>query len=172
MAVTVRDATVDDAHAIAEVHVASWRWAYRGQVPEAILDALSVEDREAMWRRSLSEGKARAAVAVDDAGAVVGFVETGPTADEAADERTGEVFAIYVLERATGSGVGAELLRRGEDDLRGEGFGRSMLWVLTSNERARRFYERNGWTFAGRRSTYHIGEADLPILCYERDLAR
>ena len=61
MAVTVRDATVDDAHAIAEVHVASWRWAYRGQVPEAILDALSVEDREAMWRRSLSEGKARAA---------------------------------------------------------------------------------------------------------------
>ena len=53
MSVTVRGATADDARAIAEVHVASWRWAYRGQVPDRILDELSVDEREAIWRAAL-----------------------------------------------------------------------------------------------------------------------
>jgi hypothetical protein len=78
VAVTVRDAVADDARAIAEVHVASWRWAYRGQVPDGILDSLSVDEREANWERSLSREEVGVTVAIDAAGAVVGFVETGP----------------------------------------------------------------------------------------------
>ena len=45
MTLPVRAATPDDARGIAEVHVAGWRWAYRGQMPDALLDSLSVEDR-------------------------------------------------------------------------------------------------------------------------------
>ena len=172
MSVTVRGATADDARSIAEVHVASWRWAYRGQVPDEILGSLSVDEREAMWRRSLEEGKERTAVAIDESGSLVGFVGTGPAGDDDADERTGEVYAIYVLEAAAGSGIGTALLRRGEDDLRSDGYRRVTLWVLTSNVRAHRFYERNGWVFDGRRSTYRVGEVDLPILRYARDLSR
>jgi ribosomal protein S18 acetylase RimI-like enzyme len=172
VSVTVRGATADDARSIAEVHVASWRWAYRGQVPDEILGSLSVDEREAMWRRSLEEGKERTAVAIDESGSLVGFVGTGPAGDDDADERTGEVYAIYVLEDAAGSGIGTALLRRGEDDLRSDGYRRVTLWVLTSNVRAHRFYERNGWVFDGRRSTYRVGEVDLPILRYARDLSR
>ncbi len=172
MSVTVRGATADDARSIAEVHVASWRWAYRGQVPDEILGSLSVDEREAMWRRSLEEGKERTAVAIDESGSLVGFVGTGPAGDDDADERTGEVYAIYVLEDAAGSGIGTALLRRGEDDLRSDGYRRVTLWVLTSNVRAHRFYERNGWVFDGRRSTYRVGDVDLPILRYARDLSR
>ena len=43
--VVIREATPDDARAIAEVHVASWRWAYRGDLPAEFLDGLSVDDR-------------------------------------------------------------------------------------------------------------------------------
>jgi len=171
VAVTVRDATADDARAIAEVHVASWRWAYRGQVPDEILDSLSVDEREAQWRRWLEDGRARAAVAVDASATIVGFVETGPAGDDDADDGTGEVYALYLLEHVTGSGIGRELLRLGEDRLRADGFHRSTLWVLESNARAHRFYERNGWAFDGRRSTYHIGDVDLPILRYARQLS-
>jgi GNAT superfamily N-acetyltransferase len=171
VSVTVRGATADDARAIAEVHVASWRWAYRGQVPQAILDELSVDEREAIWKRSLDEAKGRTVVAVDPAGDVVGFVGTGPAGDDDADDATGEVYALYLLEQATGSGVGALLLRRGEDDLRSDGYRRSTLWVLTSNVRAHRFYERNGWAFDGRRSTYRVGDVDLPVVRYARDLS-
>src|SRR5262245_28408875 len=130
VSVTVRGATADDARAIAEVHVASWRWAYRGQVPGEILESLSVDEREAMWTGSIHEGKCRTAVAVDAAGAVVGFIATGPSADDDAVERTGEVYAIYLLEDAAGAGIGTALLRRGVDDLRSDGYRRSTLWVL------------------------------------------
>ena len=171
MSVTVRGATADDARAIAEVHVASWRWAYRDQVPDGILEELSVDEREAMWKRSLDEARGRTVVAVDPAGDVVGFVETGPAGDDDADDATGEVYALYLLEHVTGSGVGAALLRRGEDDLRSDGYRRSTLWVLTSNVRAHRFYERNGWAFDGRRSTYRVGDVDLPVVRYARDLS-
>jgi ribosomal protein S18 acetylase RimI-like enzyme len=171
VALTVRAATVDDARAIAEVHVASWRWAYRGQVPDHILDSLSTEEREAHWRQLLEDGTNGIAVAIDDVGAVVGFVETGRSADDDADDQTGEVYAIYLLERVAGAGIGTALLRRGEDDLRSDGYRRSTLWVLESNERAHRFYERNGWASDGRRSTYRIGDADLPTLRYARWLS-
>ena len=38
-AVSVRPATVDDAHAIARVHVLSWREAYAGRMPEDLAAA-------------------------------------------------------------------------------------------------------------------------------------
>jgi hypothetical protein len=42
-ATAVRPATPDDADAIASVHVRSWQAAYRGIVPDAMLDALSIQ---------------------------------------------------------------------------------------------------------------------------------
>ena len=43
----IRLATLADARAIAELHVASWRAAYVGILPPAYLEGLSVEEREA-----------------------------------------------------------------------------------------------------------------------------
>lgn len=53
--VELRVATVEDANAVATVHVRSWQSAYRGLIPDAYLDALSVERRTAVWRRILTE---------------------------------------------------------------------------------------------------------------------
>lgn len=52
--VVIRDATSTDARAIAEVHVASWRWAYRDDLPVEFLDGLSVDDREREWNEWLA----------------------------------------------------------------------------------------------------------------------
>jgi hypothetical protein len=49
----IRRATINDARAIAEVHVKSWQVAYRGLLPEDFLQNLSVERREEQWRRAL-----------------------------------------------------------------------------------------------------------------------
>ena len=48
LAITVRSARPGDAEAIAQLHVASWRVAYRGIVDDAYLDALDVGARAAM----------------------------------------------------------------------------------------------------------------------------
>ena len=36
-----------------------------------------------------------------------------------------------------------------EERLQAEGFDVSVLWVLADNPRARRFYEKHGWTATG-----------------------
>jgi ribosomal protein S18 acetylase RimI-like enzyme len=171
MAVAIRDATVEDARAIAQVHVRSWRWAYRGQIPDAFLDRLSVAEREATWHERLAstERGRRCLVAVAEDAAVVGFAAFGAPQDEA-PPGTGELLAIYLEEDVAGTGVGNRLLRRATEDLRIEGWTRANLWVLESNDRARRFYERAGWTWDGTRSEHRFDCANRPILRYVTDL--
>jgi hypothetical protein len=49
----IRAAQIEDAKQIAEVHVASWRAAYRGILPDSMLDNLSVEKRTELWQERL-----------------------------------------------------------------------------------------------------------------------
>src|SRR5262245_25785080 len=144
MAVTLRLATADDARAIAEVHVAGWRWAYRDQLPDELLDDLSVDDREALWAAWFldPEDRGTVIVACDDDAGVVGFANAGPSRDEDAPGPTGEIRAIYVLQEVQGTGAGARLMHEAERSLREAGFARATLWVLESNDLGRRFYGR------------------------------
>lgn len=169
---TVRAASPADARAIAEVHVASWRWAYESVLPPATLEALSVDRREAMWRGATEQPATRAAVLVaeDDGGGIVGFASTGPTADEGAGDGTGEVFAIYVEEASAGTGVGRELFEAAQERLRAAGFARATLWVLGANDRARLFYEKAGWTWDGTVSEHRFDCGNQPIVRYAADL--
>ena len=50
----VRAATIEDARAIATIHVETWRAAYAGIVPAAHLAALSIDEREVRWRSILA----------------------------------------------------------------------------------------------------------------------
>ena len=56
--VVIRDATPSDSRAIAEVHVASWRWAYRDDLPAEFLDGQSVDDAGAAMGRVARSGSA------------------------------------------------------------------------------------------------------------------
>jgi hypothetical protein len=66
----IRSASPCDARGIAEVHVSSWRIAYEGVMPVAVLDALSVDKREQFWRESLSRAERHAIVAEDHDGII------------------------------------------------------------------------------------------------------
>jgi GNAT superfamily N-acetyltransferase len=144
--VRIRDATVDDADAIAVVHVHGWQWGYRGLLPDAYLRGLSAARRAEQWRSWLLEPRrTRTRVAQTEDGACAGFSVSGPSRDPGADDDTGEVYAIYVEEEFAGSGVGTDLLRSAMAWLAEQGFTRATLWVLEGNARARRFYEREGW---------------------------
>lgn len=147
---TVRFAGPADAPAIANVHVRSWKAAYPGLVPQDFLDALTPEVRLGPWREILSTApSARAATLVlvtesDDR--VLGFVSYGASRDEDAEEAVvGEVQALYLDPTAWGRRSGADLLRAAVAELESGGFGVATLWVLETNARARRFYEKLGW---------------------------
>jgi GNAT superfamily N-acetyltransferase len=169
---SIRDATLDDARAIAEVHVASWRWAYPGLMPDELLAELSVDEREKRMLVQLKGPDTTVLVAEMEDTGIVGFASMGPSRDDDAEHLAGELYAIYLLHSATGSGVGRSLLERSIARLRGTGFSRTTAWVLASNQRARSFYEREGWVWDGSRSEHRFDCASLPIVRYRIDLRR
>jgi GNAT superfamily N-acetyltransferase len=167
--VAIRAATQADARAIAEVHVASWRWAYRDLVPEGFLEQFSVADRERQWIESLRGGVDRIVVASHD-DEVVGFASAGPSRDDDALPGTAELFSLYLLQRFQGRGVGGPLLGDVVSGLVESGHERATLWVLETNILARRFYEREGWAWDGTTSAHQVQCANLPIVRYAVDL--
>jgi GNAT superfamily N-acetyltransferase len=140
----VRLARVDDARAIAEVHVASWRTTYKGIFPDALLDSLSADKREQSWREMLSvpEPNSVTLVACNVDGSIVGFLSGGA-------ERTGrlgyesELYAIYLLQHAQRQRLGTVLVQYFVRELRARGFASMAVWVLAANP-FREFYEALG----------------------------
>lgn len=164
----IRRATEGDAPAIASVHVCSWKWAYRGILPDSYLDNLSTADRGKMHAERLAdEGDTRTWIAERD-GMIVGFASTGPSRDPDALLGDAEVGAIYLLEDAVGTGIGAAIFEHATTDLLARGYKRITLWVLTTNGRARRFYEKSGWTLEGSSKTETIGGVNVTEVRYQR----
>jgi ribosomal protein S18 acetylase RimI-like enzyme len=167
----IREAEPKDAEAIAEVHVRSWQAAYRGQLTDEYLDGLSVGERLEQHRRSLEQPRAewRTWVAEDE-GRVTAFAVTGPSEDADAEPSTGEVYAIYVEPDRVGTGLGRELFEHAVDDLRERGFSVVTLWVLETNERARRFYEVAGWRADGTETNERVDCEMRPTVRYRVEL--
>ena len=140
----VRRARLDDAAAIAEVQIRTWQAAYEHVFGAERLaaNAPNVE----LWERVLGTSRADVHVAEDEG--VAGFVSTGASRDDDADA---ELYGIYLLPSAWGTGAGTALMATGLDAMCARFSGEAVLWVLEDNPRARRFYEREGWALDGAR---------------------
>lgn len=136
----VREARVSDARRIAEIHTDAWRCAYRGMLPDRVLDSLSVERGERNWEAKLTDGTDEVLV-VEREGRVIGFAAFGPSRDDDADDRTGEIYAIYLKPEEWRAGYGSALAKAAMTSLHERGFSEVTLWVLGANQGARRFYE-------------------------------
>jgi len=140
--VSVRIATPDDADAIERIRTDTWRVAYRGLLPDAVLERLGYDGtrrREFMARMAPD----RFVLVAEHGGDVVGYSNGGPSrVSDAA--HPGEIYAIYVLPSHQGHGHGGDLMRASARELRARGFGGMLIWVLRENQSSRRFYERMG----------------------------
>ena len=139
----IRPATPGDAPAIARVHVQSWEESYRGNVPDASLDAQSVEARIVEWEYWLRADEAVTFVSEDEEG-VHGFVMARLHAGEPGYDAL--LDTLYVLNSHQKRGIGRELLRAAAHALRESGARK--IWLLTLRDRnpARAFYESLGAT--------------------------
>ena len=140
----VRAAGPADARAVAAVHVDGWQAAYRHIVPAAVLDALSVDRHEAMWRDAIFTGRPELRVA-QAGGPVLGWIAIGASRDVGAAATDAEVWAFYTAPAAWAGGVGRALWRDARERLCAQGFTRCSLWAFPQNERAGRFYSAAGF---------------------------
>ena len=167
MPLRIREADGKDVDAIASIHVHAWQDAYRGQLSDDYLDGLDVAERIPQARATIEDSppEFRVWVAEDD-GAVVGFAVTGPSQDADADRKTGELYAIYLDPSRVGTGLGRRLFEHALEDLRERRFTVATLWVLESNDRARRFYDAAGWRTDGLTTSERVDCEMRPTVRY------
>ena len=171
MPISVREATPNDAEPIASIHVRAWQDAYRGQLDDGYLAALTPASRLPDTRSMLADAPADLRVWVaEEEGAIVGFAVTGASQDADAERSTAELYAIYLEPGRVGTGVGRTLFERAIDDLRERGFATATLWVLESNALARRFYERAGWVADGTTAAQRVDDEIRPTVRYRTRL--
>lgn len=141
----IRFAKPEDADAIAELHAASWRSAYRGMLSDAYLDGGVLEERRDLWRRRLQTepGLDQGVLVAEEDGSLVGFIciflEAEPGQGPLLDN-------LHVRPDRKGGGLGQRLIREGIAWMRTRGtFERWHLWVLEANLPTRLVYEHLGW---------------------------
>jgi GNAT superfamily N-acetyltransferase len=158
-----RVALAADAASIAELHAASWRSAYRGNLSDVNLDTDIVAERAAVWQRRLSTPSERQYVLLaEQNGELVGFacvlLDEEPAWGACLDN-------LHVRPDLTGQGIGSELLVRA---LRwvatAEPRWPMHLWVLADNRAARRFYERYGGELI-EQATKLMPDGSKPAVC-------
>ncbi len=133
-AFVLRAAVPVDAEAVARIWLEGWRDGHLGHVPDALVALRTPKS----FAQRAGERVADTTVAVVD-GEVAGF--TMVVGDE--------VEQVYVSRSHRGSGVAAELLDNARRAIGSAGHAVAWLAVATGNDRARRFYERCGWTDEG-----------------------
>jgi ribosomal protein S18 acetylase RimI-like enzyme len=131
-----------DAPDLAKLFIASWRGGYRGILPDVVIDALDVRQITDLLQVHLAMPRQIAIVAVDDAGAIVGFTRVG---DDPDDARRGQILSLYVAPEVGGGGIGRTLLEQGLDALARRGQRDVTLWIFSGNDRARHLYESFGF---------------------------
>jgi GNAT superfamily N-acetyltransferase len=131
----VRAARPEDADWMGRVHVEAWRETYAGLLPSEALEGLDPAARSAFWRDQIARGRSRIAVVAD-----AGFAAAGPQREEPLrrDGWAWELYAIYLLRRAQGRGLGRALFRAVQP---GAAF---TCCVVVGNDPACRFYGAMG----------------------------
>jgi GNAT superfamily N-acetyltransferase len=167
----VRAALPGDARAVALVHVASWRAAYRGLLPDDYLAGLSVEGRQRQWAGILTRPSPGHVDVVELGGRIVGFTHVGPSGDADAPPATAELYTIYLHPDMWGRGHGRALMEAALDRLSRNGYGTVTLWMLSTNDRARRFYLRQGWSEGAGERTQEFGGQVVTDHRFGRSLA-
>ena len=142
--IQVRFATLQDAPAVAALHVNACRAAYAGQVPDTHWDATPMPKRVSFWKEAIEFGEPQVMVAVADR-EIVGFVGFDRSRDPKSKNTTGEIWAIYADPDRLGEGVGLALWDAAREGLLEEDCTDVTIWVPLLNERTVRFHELAGF---------------------------
>ena len=139
--VSVRRATLADAPAIGAVHVAAWRSAYPGILPDSYLAKMSVDREAAGYAASIRIGEGVFVATTGTPGRVIGFSSARRARPGA--PAAGEIQTLYVLDDFREQGVGRKLLAHAGAYLAAIGCESAFLWVLRDNP-TRFFYDHLG----------------------------
>ncbi len=165
--IQLRRARLSDAAAIGAVHVAAWRSAYPGILPDLYLSRLSAARQARYYEATIASGAVVLVAAPESGGPrLVGFTTAGrgrrrgpsvgfgswsrdhgpstPGSGALTDQLgDGEIETLYVLDDWREQGLGRRLMRAAAKELAGRGCRSAYVWVLHDNP-SRFFYQHLG----------------------------
>jgi len=165
MTVGLEPATAGDASAIAELHAASWRSAYRDLLPASFLDTEVERNRLRLWTERMArfDPQRQLVLKAVDRDALVGFacvlLDAEPRQGALLDN-------LHVAPACKGQGIGTTLLRECERWAISCAASSLYLWVLADNLAARQFYEFRGGTAARTRTVELVPGVVVPEVQY------
>lgn len=164
----IREARLEDAEAIALVHVNSWQTTYRGLLPEDYIAKRSYEKRLKNWKKRLNRNSETTKtyftyVAENAVGEIIGFIDGGLARDNSAI-CTGEIYALYILEAYQRRRIGRSLVRSTASRLFKLGLTSIMVWVLENNPSVE-FYQALGGQRTDKK-TIKIGDDEFTEIAY------
>lgn len=136
----VRTATPSDARSMARVYVETWQVTYRGILPNAYLNAMTIEDSELSLGKEMAHPGIVSLVAESQTDGIMGFV-TGGIRRQRDCIYEGEIFTLYVLSGFQRRGIGFRLVTGLVERLNRLEVYSVMVQVLKENP-CRRFYEK------------------------------
>ncbi|MDO5565671.1 MAG: GNAT family N-acetyltransferase [Planctomycetia bacterium] len=152
----------DDRRQIGRIYEESWKYAYKGLVPQDYLDGIQAD----AWAKRIDDAGRYTLVATENSctfGTAAYSASRFPQMNG-----YGEINSIYLLPEYIGKGYGRLLLQAAINGLSEIGFKNIFLWVLEDNHSARRFYERSGFMCSGVFNNDNIGGKNLREIqfCY------
>lgn len=162
----IEPALTDDIQKLAAVHVRAWQWAYRGLMPNGYLDSLSVDRRALAWKALLDDESIPAPYLAFRGSIACGLVHAHTSRDADASGNTGEVTSIYLLPEYVGQGIGRQLWLAALEQLRASHHDIVTVWVLDTNGRGRRFYDRVGLVADGASKKHSLAGTSINEVRY------
>ena len=144
--IVLRKPELGDIETLSALHVASWKGAYQGLLPEAFLaQHARVDIWIRIWGNILKNPAPNAVILIAEAeGRLLGYFNGGPTFSEGLKgHATAEVHGLYLHPDSQGKGIGSQLFRSGLQGLGNKGFSSAALWVFSGNP-AVEFYRKRG----------------------------
>lgn len=164
---TIRAARYEDAEKIGLLHYQAWMETYTGTIPEDFLATRSPEKSTTMFRESRCGNMAVA----EAAGEVVGFCGWGTFRDDCMNDRTGEIYGIYLLNKYKRMYLGQKMMANATAQLKMSGYEKVCLWVLKENIDAIQFYEKQGLRYSGIHKETFLGKPFSQLL-YVKEIER
>lgn len=152
--------STDNKMTISKIYAESWKYAYKGMIPQAYLDSISEEQ----WVANLGNSDRKTIICIDD-GIIVGTSSFSASRLERF-AGWGEIISIYLLPDYIGKGYGKRLIEYAVSELKKLGYKDIFLWVLEENIRAKKFYEKVGFIPTHDYLNDHIGGKEVKEIRY------
>ena len=150
----------DDLLEISNIYERSWKYAYRDIIPQDYLDSIP----KGRWAGSINKIGMNSLVVIEN-GRIIGTASFCKSRWKQYSDY-GEIVSIYFLPAYMGKGYGHQLLKKCIEELNILGYDNILLWVLEDNQRARKFYEKNGFSCSEIFMSDNIGGKELREVMY------